>query len=52
MGEIVFKNSKKSHVEKLKYFSAPFFDVYAMTKKNLIKNYIIDPIAKQIKYHY
>lgn len=49
MVEQVLKKSYKYSTEKHKYLSAPFIDIYYFNKKNLLKNYILEPNVKLIK---
>lgn len=48
MKEKVFKKDHKNYVEKSKYFSTVFWDIYYPKKKNLIKNYLITPDSRVI----
>ena len=43
-----FKNLRKRSADKNKYFSAPFLELYLPKRKNLIKNYVLDPDTKLI----
>lgn len=49
MSVIVFKNSKKRHVDKYKCWSTLYLDSYLSPKNKVIKNYILDPVSKEIK---
>lgn len=45
----IFKKPNRKGAEKYKYFSAPFLDIYFPRKKNIIKNYLLEPDIKTIK---
>jgi len=49
MIEHVYKKSNKKGVEKYKYFSAPFLDIYFPKRENIIKNYILEPDIQHIR---
>lgn len=44
----IFKNIRKNSAKRNKYFSAPFLELYLPKRKNLIKNYVIDPDTRLI----
>lgn len=49
MIEQIFKNINNKNSDKHKYLSMPFFDTYYPVRKNLLKNYMINPDTKIIK---
>ncbi|HNW25309.1 MAG TPA: hypothetical protein PLG15_04460 [Candidatus Gastranaerophilaceae bacterium] len=48
MSEKIFKTDSKT-AQKSKYFSMPRHDFVFQSRKNLIKNYILDPEVKLVK---
>ena len=44
----IFKNIRKKSAKKNKYYSAPFLELYLQNRKNLIKNYVLDPDTRLI----
>lgn len=50
MMEKIFRKPDKKCAEKyLKYFSAPFLEIYYLKQNNILKNYVLDPDIKLIK---
>ena len=48
MIEHVFKKERKTRAEN-KYISVPFLSLYLPKRKNIVKNYVLDPDAKLVK---
>lgn len=49
MIEHVYKKDSNQGGGKYKYFSTPFLNAYYPKRKNVIKNYVLDPDTKNIK---